>query len=187
MVLGVGPWQGLFMDSWGGAYVLSLVLNSAKIWTFCTRPPMYYIVAKFPTSTNNTSRDMIIFLVISDANWHAEQDFFKSVLSIFLGCGIMYSILWPGFRPIILFEMWFFFSSLMFVHWTSWVGKMFLECSQYFSRVRHYTLFTVAKFQTPTYNTFQDMNFFSRILVQYRQTESDAYEPTVHGHRWAQK
>ena len=29
--------------------------------------------------------------------------------------------------------------------------------------------------------------FLVWFLVQYRQTESDAYEPTVHGHRWAQK
>ena len=36
----------------------------------------------------------------------------------------------------------------------------------------------VAKFQTPSYNTFWDMNY---CLVQTdRRMESDAYEPTVH-------
>ena len=34
-----------------------------------------------------------------------------------------------------------------------------------------------------------DLEFFPSYfgLVTYRQTESDAYEPTVHWHRWAQK
>ncbi len=41
----------------------------------------------------------------------------------------------------------------------------------------------MAKFQIPTSNTFRDMNYFLLFLVQSgqmdRQTESDAYEPTV--------
>ncbi len=50
--------------------------------------------------------------------------------------------------------------------------------------MRLYTLYIVVKFQTPSYNTFGDMNFFSS---PDGRTESDAYEPTVHMHRWAQK
>ncbi len=45
-------------------------------------------------------------------------------------------------------------------------------------------LYIVAKLQAPSFNTFRDMNFF---LVTDGGTESDAYEPTVHKHRWAQK
>ncbi len=42
------------------------------------------------------------------------------------------------------------------------------------------------KFRDPRCNTFRDMNFGKVFLVKL-QTESDAYEPTVHTHRWAQK
>ncbi len=42
----------------------------------------------------------------------------------------------------------------------------------------------MAKFQPPNCNTFRDMNYFLRLLVQSgqttdRQTESDTYEPIV--------
>ena len=44
-------------------------------------------------------------------------------------------------------------------------------------------LYNVGKFQSPSSNTFQDMNYFLVIFgpVQStdRQTESDAYEPTM--------
>ena len=40
-----------------------------------------------------------------------------------------------------------------------------------------YMFYIVAKFRTPSYNTFGDMIFF---LVKSVQTENDAYEPTVH-------
>ncbi len=40
--------------------------------------------------------------------------------------------------------------------------------------------YIVVKFHPPNYNTFWGMNYFLRLLVQSRrQTESDAYEPTV--------
>ncbi len=58
------------------------------------------------------------------------------------------------------------------------VGKNFLECSQYFSIMCLYTLYIVVKFQTPSYNTFGDMNFF---LVQ-----TDG-QKAMHMHRWAQQ
>ena len=71
------------------------------------------------------------------------------------------------------------------------VRKIFLECSWYFSRMHLYVLYIVMKFQAPSYNTFWDINFFLVwFLVQShtdRQTQSDAYEPTVHMQRWAQK
>ena len=46
------------------------------------------------------------------------------------------------------------------------------------------------KFGDPKSNGSWDMNFFLVNLVQCytdRQTESNAYEPTMHWHRWAQK
>ncbi len=39
-------------------------------------------------------------------------------------------------------------------------------------------LYIVVKYQTPTYNTFWDMNYCLAWQTD-RQTESDAYEPTV--------
>ncbi len=39
--------------------------------------------------------------------------------------------------------------------------------------------YIVAKFCISSYYTFGDMNYFLLFAVQYRQTESDAYEPTV--------
>ncbi len=52
-------------------------------------------------------------------------------------------------------------------------------------------LHIVVKFQAPSFYTFRDMNFFLVwIIVKLHtdgQTESDAYEPTVHKRRWAQK
>ncbi len=62
--------------------------------------------------------------------------------------------------------------------------KMFLECSQYFSRMHLKVFYNVVKFQIPSYNTFRVMNYFPVwFLVKSRQTdrqtESDAYEPTV--------
>ncbi len=50
----------------------------------------------------------------------------------------------------------------------------------------------LTKFHDPNSKTFRDLNFGKVILVKYfwssyGQTESDAYEPTVHTHRWAQK
>ncbi len=41
--------------------------------------------------------------------------------------------------------------------------------------------YIVAKYQTPILNTFQDMSFFqSEFWSSDIQTESDAYEATVH-------
>ena len=46
-------------------------------------------------------------------------------------------------------------------------------------------LYIVPKIQPPNYNTFWDMNYFLRIIFSDfwsspdRQTESDAYEPTL--------
>ncbi len=52
----------------------------------------------------------------------------------------------------------------------------------------------LTKFHDPNSKSFRDLNFGQVILVKYfwssyRQTdlESDAYEPTVHTHRWAKK
>ncbi len=77
------------------------------------------------------------------------------------------------------------------VQLTCWWGKYFLECSWYFSRVRPWVFYIVWKFQPSNYNTWGDMNFFSSLFRTDRQTdgqtESNAYEPTVHMHRWAQK
>ena len=43
--------------------------------------------------------------------------------------------------------------------------------------------YIVTKFQTSAYNTFRDMNYFlvtfGQVQTPDRQTESDAYEPTV--------
>ena len=52
-----------------------------------------------------------------------------------------------------------------------------------------YEFYIVAKFQSPSFNTSRDMNFFHLIFGQVTdgQMESDAYEPTLHKHRWAQK
>ncbi len=66
----------------------------------------------------------------------------------------------------------------------------FLECSRYFSRMRLYMFYNVLRFQTPSFNTFRDMNFFSSLLfgpVTTRQAECYANEPIMHMHRWAQK
>ncbi len=66
--------------------------------------------------------------------------------------------------------------------------KLFLECSQYFSRMRLVVFYNVVEFQRPNCNTFWDMNYYPVwILVKSgqtdgrtdRRTESDAYEPTV--------
>ncbi len=51
----------------------------------------------------------------------------------------------------------------------------------------HLTLVcNVWKFNSPSSNTFRDMNYFlvwflvqSRLQTEYRQTDGDAYEPTV--------
>ncbi len=53
-------------------------------------------------------------------------------------------------------------------------------------------LYNAGKFQSPSSNTFRDMNYFLVIFGQVqttdcRQTESDAYELTVKVHKWAQK
>ena len=48
-------------------------------------------------------------------------------------------------------------------------------------------LYILVKFQFPNYNTFRDMNYFLQLFSMTfgpvrttdRQTESDAYEPTV--------
>ena len=47
----------------------------------------------------------------------------------------------------------------------------------------------LTKFHGPRYNGSRDMNFdlVNFDLVTDRHTESDAYEPTVHTHRWAKK
>ncbi len=43
---------------------------------------------------------------------------------------------------------------------TFWWENFFLECSWYFSWMRLYMFYIVAKFWAPTYNTFWDMIFF---------------------------
>ncbi len=60
-----------------------------------------------------------------------------------------------------------------------WLEEKFLECRPYFSRMPFRALYIVVKFQAPNYNTFRDMNYYLQIIFQSRQTESDAYEPTV--------
>ena len=54
--------------------------------------------------------------------------------------------------------------------------KYFRECNRYFSYMHLWELYTVAKFQSHSYNNFQDMNYYP---VTGGRTESDAYESTV--------
>ncbi len=41
-----------------------------------------------------------------------------------------------------------------------WLEEIFLECSSYFSRMHPNILYIVVQFQIPTYNTFQEINYF---------------------------
>ena len=101
--------------------------------------------------------------------------------------GASTTIPWPNFMTLgaILFEIWILNKASNHVFWP---GDLDIWPMTLTFRVKFGVIYVHAltKFHSPRCNTFRDMNFGKVFLVK-SQTKSDAYEPTVHKHRWAQK
>ena len=118
--------------------------------------------------------------------------YLKSVVSIFLVCNWQCSVMCWNLSPTCnTFKHMNYRLVWFLVKYISQLGNLFLECSQYFSKMQLIVFYDVVKFQRSTCNTFKYMNYcLVWFLVKSDfwsspdgqtdgQTESDAYEPIV--------